>query len=224
MKKCELVLGTTVVVFSSVVVLGHANAASINGDNNSSVKDTESALILPAGGYLHGSMSGTDPLTGKTITYNSDTDPHATTVGAIQNKTNAADSYYYQINTPIALQDSSASPTPLTRSAYPNARPWVLGAEASYTSNYFSGKGWCFAGYTFSAKSGTGGPYLLWQSLVDSGRVGSYAQANQTAMTGSGNYAQGTAISKNQLLRIAGPSTYYTWSPLNGTRYSVANR
>ena len=64
----------------------------------------------------------------------------------------------------------------------------------------------------------------MWQSLVDSGRVGSYAQANQTAMTGSGNYAQGTAISKNQLLRIAGPSTYYTWNPLNGTRYSVANR
>lgn len=229
MRKFRFFLGSTIVVLSSISLLSTTHAASLNGNSNDdtfSEKSTDSALILPTGGYLHGSMTSIDPLTGKTITYNSDTDSHATTVGAINNKTNSSDSYYYKFNTPTNLQDSSSSPTPLslTRAAYPSATPKSLKANATYVSDTFSGTGWRFAGYTFSAASGTGGPYLLWYSMNDSGRVGSYSQANQTAMVGSPNYAQGSVIDMNRYLRLAGPSTYYTWNPATNTRYIVANK
>ena len=234
MRKFRFFLGSTIVVLSSISLLSTTHAASLNGDSNEdtfSEKSTDSALILPTGGYLHGSMTSIDPLTGKTITYNSDTDSHATTVGAIKNKTNSSDSYYYKFNTPTNLQDSASSPSPITKSvnplaraAYPSATPKVLAAGAHYVSDYFSGSGWRFAGYTFSAASGSGGPYLQWTSYGDSGRVGSYSDANQTAMVGSPNYALGSIVGKNQSIRQAGPSTYYTWNPAIGTNYLVANK
>lgn len=100
---------------------------------------------------------------------------------------------------------------------------YILDYGSEYNSNPFSGNGWRFSGKQFKAKSGTGGDYLRWTSYIDSGRVGNYNEAYATTNSGT---IQGTALeigvpiwnSEGNLGQI-----YYTYNPLAGTYYNVAN-
>lgn len=91
-----------------------------------------------------------------------------------------------------------------------------------YTSKPFSGSGWRFSNLQFKPASGTG-KYLRWSSYVDSGRVGNYNEGYATKYGGS---EQGTSVKAGATIWNSEDGLgqiYYTYNPIAGTYYVVAN-
>lgn len=175
------------------------------------LSDDDLVIELPDGGYLYGKCEVYDisDQTSPIIIYDSTMDSNAIPVKKARNRIK-----YRQ--TAFPTQTYGATP-PGTDTIY------VLDYGSEYNSNPFSGNGWRFSGKQFKAKSGTGGDYLRWTSYIDSGRVGNYNEAYATKNSGT---IQGTALeigvpiwnSEGNLGQI-----YYTYNPLAGTYYNVAN-
>ncbi|NBA39235.1 hypothetical protein [Enterococcus hirae] len=181
-------------------------------DRFSHLKDTDSLLVLPDGGFLHGeaivtSRENPDQVVAR---YNSDNDPNAITVSqarkGIKENENKSDFY---------ILDQLISP----RATKPSGTVWGLSLGASYSSSAFSGSGWRFAGYLFKAIN-SAGPYLNWTSHVGSGVIGTETEAWNTYSSG---YAIGEAIYAGGATRKSGTSTFYSYNPVNGTYYVVSN-
>lgn len=98
---------------------------------------------------------------------------------------------------------------------------------ATYRSNYFSGKGWRFSGYSFYAKKTypATGDILTFQTFNDDGRVGNYKAALTTQNTGT---ITGTAVYRGKPYSVFAYSTseyaqiYYTYNPNPNTFYTVS--
>lgn len=173
--------------------------------------DDASILVLPDGGLLHGEMVETSVKTGEEVAnYNSDTDPNATTWGAIKDKVTQQKTAVNNYTELLDNQPKGTTPPSTVRG---------LSYGASYTSNYFSGSGWRFAGYLFKATNSTG-PLLRWESHNDNGVIGTETQAWNTLDSG---YAEGTLINKNAYLYLSGTKCYYNHNPQGGTYYWVGN-
>lgn len=174
------------------------------------LEDSDSVLHLPQGGYLHGTCEVYDASSPDTLiaTYDSQNNPASITVRQAKKEMKASRS--------SGISTYGANP-PGTDTLL------VLKYGADYTSEPFSASGWRFGGKQFKAASGSGGDYLRWTSYVDGGRVGNYNEAYATKNSGT---IQGTALeagvsvwnSEGNLGQI-----YYTYNPLAGTYYNVAN-
>lgn len=111
-------------------------------------------------------------------------------------------------------------------SAFRNANPYtiwtrVLGDHQYYESLPFGGRGWQFSGLKFRPAPGTGS-YLAWHVEGDSGRVGTFAQAEATYL---GN-TQGVPIyiGQRQYVDSAGQwLMFYTLNPAGDSKYIVEN-
>lgn len=185
-----------------------------NADYFQNMNDDEKVLALPNGGFLHG--EGTlynvkDP--NKAIeVYNSKTDPKSITVG--QAKKVLED----QKNNAVTDVLSSES---IPRGATPPSALINLSYGGSYTSDYFNGSGWRFAGYLFAAVNSSGSD-LRWESHGDQGCIGTKQQAINTLDSG---YAEGTLINNGEYLYLYGwvAKTYYVFNPPSGVYYYVGN-
>lgn len=250
-KKVFTFVSTTALFSASLMFTGGANADVNNEPSEDptsieSLSPSDKVILLPDGGILHGKMYDdatssngvvkqssfkTKNLSFKTSKskvspsnvsetttkiYDSETDSHAVTWQSVESKTVDADGLFYKFNQTKQLSNSA---TPL--SAYPANRFKILEAGEYYKSNTFSGTGWHFGTFRVSAASGTGGPYLLWGSHGDAGVVGSTTQAEKTYETGR---AYGTTVGNGQQVRISGQAEYYSYSPVPGSYYGVANR
>lgn len=172
--------------------------------------DDASILLIPDGGFLHGEMIETSAITGEVVAYyNSETDSSATAWGKLKDKMDQvleSDDFV----APLNLQPRRATPPSTVRG---------LSYGASYTSDYFSGSGWRFAGYLFKAIN-SAGPLLRWESHNDGGVIGTETQAWNTLDSG---FAEGTLINKNAYLYLNGTQCYFNHNPQNGTYYWVGN-
>lgn len=179
---------------------------STSGIDNT-LPDNASVLALPDGTYLHGEM--TEVVQGSSLkptkSYNSDTDKKSFTMGELRSG-----------NVPTKSQ---ATPSISVRGVSPATTVKTLGANASIRSEAFTGSGWRFAGFFYQAAAGTGGPYLLWQSQAEDGRVGTRAEANATRNGSVSGTIVGTSVGKY----ISGVTTYYTYNPIYSPHYVVSN-
>ena len=169
--------------------------------------DDDRVLPMPDGGFLHGEIIEVDAEDPSKVIgiYNSAIDPNAVTVEEAKKIMSGEKSYV----------------TYSTRAASPSTSVYYLSAYADYTSQEFSGTGWRFSNYYFLPTVGTG-DYLLWQSKVDSGRVGSFSEAYDTlhgTLSGMELPANTFKYYKN-----SNGQQYFTYNPLSGTRYYVANK
>lgn len=207
-----------------------ASAAELGGSPSSAavtdlsgfagLDDNASILILPDGSYIHGHATVADIGAPDKVfvTYDSETDSHATTVGAIKAGTNDADSQYYvlhQLNNGV----STGGITILAATPPAASKVTTLDAGDVVRSNAFSASGWRFGETLYKSKDNTG-PYLKWHSMLDSGVVGSCQQALNTNATGT---VYGTSIAKNSYAYVSGTNVYYTYNPVNGSYYIVEN-
>lgn len=101
----------------------------------------------------------------------------------------------------------------------PATKVYNLDLGEEYISDYFSAKGWRFAGYLFKAVNSPE-PYLRWESHGDSAVLGTRKQALDTLESGLGI---GELLYSNSYLYTAGTKTYYTHSPIQYTFYYVGN-
>lgn len=198
-------------IISSFVCLTSVNAATYNASNESNtieLPDSATIIRLPDGGTLHGEMSITHAngsSLSKTIKYNSDTDKNAISMK--------------ELRSGIIPKQSGSSSSIVTMGLSPSDDLYTLRSQAMYTSEAFTGSGWRFAGYKFVAASGTG-QYLLWNSVYDSGLVGTVTQAWSTK-NGS---PSGTEVGGLSGKYISGTTTFYTYNPAYSMHYVVANR
>lgn len=178
------------------------------------MNDSEKVLALPNGGFLHGegTLYDISDLTKALEVYNSETDPKSITVGQ-------AKEIMKEQKENVVVE--SIFPSKILRGAYPPSTLINLSYGGSYTSDYFSGSGWRFAGYLFAAVN-SAGPNLRWESHGDQGCIGTKQQALNTLDSG---YAEGTLINNGAYLYLYGltAKTYYVHSPLSGTYYYVGN-
>lgn len=193
-------------------ISANANEDQIAKDRFSHLKDSDSLLVLPDGGFLHGEAivtSNEDP-NEVVAHYNSATDPNAITVSQAREimETNENKATFYDLEKVI---------TP--RATQPSGTTWGLSLGASYSSSAFTGSGWRFAGYLFKAIN-SAGPYLNWRAHIGSGVVGTATEAWNTYSSG---VAIGEAIYAGGSTRMSGTSTFYTYNPVKGTYYVVSN-
>lgn len=168
----------------------------------SNLKDSDKILVLPDGGFLHGEATITDTTTNEVVAhYNSETDSNSVSVSNLKDILN---------NNNI----------PMPRRSTPPNQSITLGNGGEYTSSPFSASGWRFGGYLFQSDPSTG-PALLWASYKDSGIVGTETQAWNTLNSGT---PIGEAISAGGSTYIYYKACYYTFNPVSGSYYYVANK
>ncbi|WP_296240979.1 hypothetical protein [uncultured Faecalicoccus sp.] len=173
------------------------------------MEGSEKVLEMPDGGFLYGEayIAPAEDITEVLISYDSETDPDSKTVE----------------ETKIDLIDDlvNGTPTIQPRGASVPTQNYVLGPGAVYKSSPFSGAGWRFSGYMFAPRPDTG-YYLLWTSYGDDARVGDIVQARNT-LNGT---IQGEII-YNGVSKYINKATlshvYYTYNPVDGSYYVVAN-
>lgn len=178
------------------------------------MNDFEKVLPLPNGGFLHGegTLYDVSDLSNALTVYNSETDSKSITVGRAkeilkaQEKESEVESLFMSKN---------------LRGSTPPSKLINLSYGGSYTSNYFSGSGWRFAGYLFAVVN-SAGPNLRWESHGDQGCIGTKQQAINTL---DSRFAEGTLINNGAYLYLNGltPKTYFVHSPISGTYYYVGN-
>lgn len=219
MKKISLItLSTLAILFS--ICLPNFNVLAKEQDTSTEIIKTtenmfsdldnnEKVLMLPDGGYLHGSGFITDSENSDQIIaeYNSETDPNSITVQEAK----------AQVVNSIKNDTSIIQP----RAATVPTQNFTLAANASYRSSNFSGSGWRFGGYRFYPEPSSG-YYLLWTSYGDDARVGNTWEATQTlngTISGTTIYNNvSTYVNKGTLGQI-----YYSYNPVNDSYYIVAN-
>ncbi|MXQ74289.1 hypothetical protein GSF08_10165 [Clostridiaceae bacterium DONG20-135] len=176
--------------------------------------DSDLVLEMPNGGYLHGEATILD-LEGNIIsTVSSQTDEKAKTVGEIKEEL---------LGKEIITNPSFI----MARGSTPPTKMLEIKKGTTYRSNYFSGKGWRFSGYSFFAKEpypATGG-IITFQTFNDDGRVGILSEALKTQYTGA---ITGTAVYRGKPYSVFAYSTgeyaqiYYTYNPNPNTFYTVS--
>ncbi|MDR0921120.1 MAG: hypothetical protein LBM95_01925 [Lactobacillales bacterium] len=181
------------------------------------MNDSDSLLILPDGEFLHGEVeiSTIDEPEKILEKYNSNTDPKAKTVAEIKR------SWKTQ---PVELLDNVIKENDLLRGAAPaplSALKTLVGGE-TYLSNGFSGRGWRYAESYYRPATGTG-KFLRWETIKDSGIVGDREDANKTYRTGIGYGYKIYPGHPQSVTGINNTLTYYTYNPIKGSYYSVAN-
>lgn len=178
--------------------------------------DSDKMVELPNGGFLHGKAVVYESVDSDKIVkeYDSATDSSAKTVGEIKNQLqNESIKSNLTLNLNAENQPKGAGvPTQVVGIPY--------GGE--YVSEAFSSSGWRFGGYLFKAITSPL-PNLIWSSHVDSGIVGTQAQADYTHSHGSQSVYQGTVVGVGSRVSLGGTRCFYTYSPINGTYYYVGN-
>ncbi|EIB6520122.1 hypothetical protein K9D97_002735 [Enterococcus faecalis] len=174
----------------------------------SNLKDSDKILVLPDGGFLHGEATITDTTTNEIIArYNSETDSNSVPVSNVKTILNS-------------VLTTSVDNVPTPRRATPPNQSITLGNGGEYSSSPFSASGWRFGGYLFQSDPSTG-PALLWASYKDSGVVGTETQAWNTLNSGT---PIGESISAGGSTYIYYKACYYTYNPISGSYYYVANK
>lgn len=172
----------------------------------------EDALVLemPEGGFLYGQCTDYDANNPTIVLgeYDSETDKNSITVSEAKEK---------------LLSEINEGGIELFGATPPESNTLrTLNYGDVYTSKPFSGSGWRFSNLQFKPASGTG-KYLRWSSYVDSGRVGNYNEGYATKYGGS---EQGTSVKAGATIWNSEDGLgqiYYTYNPIAGTYYVVAN-
>lgn len=187
----------------------------------STLEESDSIVRLPDGGYLHGEaydVSADDP-TKIIARYNSETDPNAITVGEVVDLVESGSE-----NPPmerVGVAPRVATPPPSSSYRY-------LKDGGKYLSQPFSGSGWQFSGMGFMPYPGTG-IYLGWQAYGDDGNVGGINAASSTwsgFFSGSPLYVSaGYSYKHTSEYHPGAPNCmiFYSYNPVPGSRYYVAN-
>ncbi|EGO2575350.1 hypothetical protein F6324_001549 [Enterococcus faecalis] len=174
----------------------------------------EKIAVLPDGSIVSGNgIEIIDPDTQNVVAVvEPETSPLSITVEEYRNKQK------YSLNEDLT--------TSLIRrgSPAPNNKNYniMVRKDTYLTSNSFSSRGWRFAGYNYFPQSGTGA-YLLWYTFKDSAMIGSISEARNTYRTG---IAHGISVYPGSPRYHTGPgnlTTYYTYNPIPGASYLVAN-
>ncbi|EPD1722774.1 hypothetical protein OLM02_03735 [Enterococcus faecalis] len=212
-------LSTSSLFFSLLVVVGfteHANAADfIPGKivESEEFDDSERVVVLPDGAAISGGIFEIDDpnLFPEPVVIDTETSPLAITTNEYKKMVEAKP----LINRADLVRRGSPAPTTA-------AGTYTVPNNGLYRSNYFSGRGWRFAGYNFRPASGTGA-YLRWQTYNDSALVGTTRNARDTYNTGTGF---GTIMTPGYSMYFTGPgnlTTYYSFNPAPNSYYIVRN-
>lgn len=178
------------------------------------LNDSDSLLVMPDGGFLHGTATTSNYGDGEILGYyNSDTDGKATTVGTVK-----------KIFSEISEEEGNLfnSKLGLTRGTKPSSTVISLGLGASYSSSKFSASGIRFAGYLFQTK-GTAGDRLRYYSYNTVGAAGSKTDAQNVYSSQKWN-AYGKLVYSSTYTYVGGVSTYWVNNPKAGTYYYVKNK
>lgn len=174
----------------------------------SNLENSDSVVVMEDGSVIHGEVEITNVSNpSDKIVVNTDTDPMAVTVQEYKEDPSSVETKEF----PNQLK--------MARAATPPGYSVGLSPRSSYSSRAFSAKGWRFAERNYYA-TGNNGPYLRWQTFVDSGVVGSTLAARNTYQYGR---AYGSIIYPGSYSYIQGLATYYTYNPIPGTWFYVAN-
>ncbi|MFZ8766020.1 hypothetical protein [Enterococcus diestrammenae] len=178
------------------------------------LKDSDSLLCLPDGGFLHGTAELSTYGDDKVLEYyNSDTDSNATTVGTVKK---ALAEMPQEKSSPFIFNLKD------TRGAKPATQVMKLGLDSSYSSSKFSASGIRFAGYLFQTK-GTAGDRLRYYSYNTVGAAGSKTDASKVYSSNTWN-AYGWLVYSYTYTYVGGVSTYWVNNPNSGTYYYVINK
>lgn len=210
-------LSSKIATFSSIVVgvflFGSTTFAAtpkeITEPSTIQVNDSQLVQVLPEGGFIYNSDGSS--------TFDS---------GMVEQNNSSLMTYQEYKNLPS--QNSSISGTelfrPMLRAASPHGQTGkVLARNETYVSDTFSGSGWRFSNLKFIAANGTG-TWLRWTSINDGGRVGHYDAALDTYQ---GRSIRGTALQTGQSKYVDTQGDwlyYFTYNPVNGTKYMVENK
>lgn len=119
---------------------------------------------------------------------------------------------------PFPYAFRSASPE---RASY---NPRILAAGEAYVSDPFYHTGWRFSEVKFKPADGTG-TWLLWSALDDSGCVGNEYEAYLTHQRKTQVARAVIGMGQSQYVDGGGSWLFfYTYNPVPGSRYLVANR
>lgn len=171
----------------------------------SKVEDNR-VLPMPDGGFLYGECVVVDENDPDIVygIYNSALDPNAVTVEEAKQIMNGERSY--------------VSVTPRMGTVPTSLK--IIYANTEYLSDEFSGAGWRFSNYRFIPEASTG-EYLRWCSIGDGGRVGDVVAASNT-LDGTVSGME-LPVGVYKYFRSDNVQIYYTYNPLQGTRYLVDN-
>lgn len=107
------------------------------------------------------------------------------------------------------------------RGASPSGTYKGMGPNDTYHSAAFTASGWRFAEAMYYNSYHKGGS-LIWSSSPDTGYVGSDTLAWQVYNTGIGSGTVVNSSAKAVNVGADGFMTYYTYSPISGTRFFVS--
>ncbi|MDR0299147.1 MAG: hypothetical protein LBI13_03575 [Streptococcaceae bacterium] len=203
------------------------------------LNDSDSVLILPDGGMLHGKIQIVDKNDSKKIlaTYNSDSNStgSSTTVANVRQKLKSgitptslsqrfkpANSTIAVIH-PLVYNDLWGPGTTWSIELSLGAVYSHTIADSGITSNGRGWSGWYFAEHSFWPVPGTGA-YLRWRTYADSGRVGDDDDAASLCyygiITGIPLYVED---GYRYFTGIDTMTTYFSYMPYQYAVYEVAN-